>query len=213
MGLGSCYTCYFYEYHQPTWAVTCMVPSRLRIGCSDILGQSLIHGGGDLQICRERIYLCKWRLCRDLAPRLGMWYLEWDRGIEILERKWEIVELINVACKKQLVSRCGFSWDFDCKFCVVLCLCVLRFTSVFKLLNLLWPLCLICCIFIHFCSPDFFYLSPFTKQPTATMSDQPKHDVSGVTTFNKDSLKKTATEEKNTLPTKEGECPLAYFEL
>ena len=37
------------------------------------------------------------------------------------------------------------------------------------------------------------------------MSDKP--DISEVTTFDKTKLKKTETQEKNPLPTKESECP------
>ncbi|CAG5933251.1 unnamed protein product [Menidia menidia] len=40
-----------------------------------------------------------------------------------------------------------------------------------------------------------------TLRPTATMSDKP--DISEVTSFDKSKLKKTETQEKNPLPTKE----------
>ena len=43
----------------------------------------------------------------------------------------------------------------------------------------------------------------FTNQTEAAMADKP--DVSAVTTFDKTKLKKTDTQEKNPLPTKESE--------
>lgn len=42
----------------------------------------------------------------------------------------------------------------------------------------------------------------FVLEPSANMSDKP--DVTEVTTFDKTKLKKTETQEKNPLPTKEG---------
>lgn len=46
-------------------------------------------------------------------------------------------------------------------------------------------------------------LIPSNASTFTAMGDKP--DVSGVTSFNKDKLKKTETAEKNTLPTKESE--------
>lgn len=46
-----------------------------------------------------------------------------------------------------------------------------------------------------------FVIFPEENNSTSTMSDKP--DVSEVTKFDKSKLKKTDTEEKNTLPTKD----------
>lgn len=55
------------------------------------------------------------------------------------------------------------------------------------------------------CSGVFLSISSFT----ANMSDKP--DMTEISRFDKAKLKKTETQEKNPLPTKESECPLCMF--
>lgn len=54
------------------------------------------------------------------------------------------------------------------------------------------------------------YLIFLLADPTAIMSDKP--DISEVTSFDKSKLKKTETQEKNPLPTKESESCITFLQ-
>lgn len=54
------------------------------------------------------------------------------------------------------------------------------------------------------CRSDRLLPPPPSSRLSATMSDKP--DISEVTSFDKSKLKKTETQEKNPLPSKESKC-------
>lgn len=199
-----------------TWAVTSMVPSRFKLGCSDILKLwwtlfKLKYPGEDRASCflhRELAFQ------RARSSKYEVTFrFQWPNGngiAKVVQYKYSGIQRapLQFAClslQKSIVwvfllrLGVGAALELICKGRSSLLRIVAYFAIVLKFLS----------TFLHL---QVSFLVPLEETSSNKMSDKP--DVSAVTTFNKEQLKKTETKEKNTLPSKESKqncVPCMHF--